>query len=94
MTLAEAGEHGLVELTMVTHAGMTTADFEKLVTGWLSSARDPRFKKLPHRTGLPADAELLAYLRANGFTTFVVSGGGVEFMRPWTQRVYGIPHNR
>jgi phosphoserine phosphatase len=89
--LAEAGEHGLIELIMVTHAGMTTADFEKIVTDWLSSARDPRFKKLHTELVYQPMLELLAYLRANGFKTFIVSGGGVELMRPWTQRVYGIP---
>src|SRR5271154_475720 len=89
--LAEAGEHGLIELIMVTHAGMTTADFEKIVTDWLSSARDPRFKKLHTELVYQPMLELLAYLRANGFMTFIVSGGGVELMRPWTQRVYGIP---
>src|SRR5271168_4248041 len=89
--LAEAGEHGLIELVMVTHAGMTTADFEKIATDWLASARDTRFKKLHTELVYQPMLELLAYLRANGFKTFVVSGGGVEFMRVWAEKVYGIP---
>lgn len=89
--LAAAGEHGLLELVMASHAGMTTAEFEKVVRDWLASARHPT-------TGKPYTAmvyqpmlEVLDYLRANGFKTFIVSGGGIEFMRPWTEAVYGIP---
>jgi haloacid dehalogenase-like hydrolase len=89
--LAEAGEHGLVELVMTTHAGMTTEEFAKIVTDWLATARDPRFKRPYTELVYQPMLELLAYLRANGFKTFVVSGGGIEFMRPWTERVYGIP---
>jgi len=89
--LAESGEHGLVEIMMVTHAGMTTAEFEKIVTDWLATARDARFKRPYTELVYQPMLELLAYLRANGFKTFIVSGGGVEFMRPWTQRVYGVP---
>ncbi|MGB8575710.1 MAG: HAD family hydrolase [Pseudolabrys sp.] len=90
-TLAESGERGLAELILVTHAGMTNNEFEKIVTDWLATARDPRFKRL--YTGLVYQPmlELLAYLRANGFKTFIVSGGGIEFMRPWTERIYGVP---
>jgi haloacid dehalogenase-like hydrolase len=89
--LAESGERGLVEIIMVTHAGMTTSEFEKIATDWLATARDARFKRpYTELVYLPMH-ELLAYLRANGFKTFIVSGGGVEFMRPWTQRVYGVP---
>ena len=89
--LAASGEHGLLELVMASHAGMTTEEFEKIVRDWLASARHPT-------TGKPYTAmvyqpmlEVLDYLRANGFKTFIVSGGGIEFMRPWTQAVYGIP---
>lgn len=89
--LAAAGEHGLLELVMASHAGMTTVEFEQVVRDWLASARHPT-------TGKPYTAmvyqpmlEVLDYLRANGFKTFIVSGGGIEFMRPWTQAVYGIP---
>ncbi len=90
-TLAAAGEKGLVELIMATHAGMTTGEFQKIVTDWIATARDPRFKK-PY-TGLVYQPmlELLTYLRANGFKTFIVSGGGIELMRPWSEKVYGIP---
>lgn len=90
-SLAAAGEHGLLELVMASHAGMTTVAFEKVVRDWLASARHPT-------TGKPYTAmvyqpmlEVLDYLRANGFKTFIVSGGGIEFMRPWTEAVYGIP---
>jgi phosphoglycolate phosphatase-like HAD superfamily hydrolase len=89
--LAETGEKGLAEIVAVTHSGMTTDQFATIVLDWLASARHPRFKQpytdLVYRPML----ELLAYLRANGFKTFIVSGGGVEFMRPWTGKVYGIP---
>ncbi|MGB7100200.1 MAG: HAD family hydrolase [Xanthobacteraceae bacterium] len=90
-TLAESGEHGLLELGMATHAGMTTEEFENIVTDWLATARDPRFKRRYTELSYLPMIELLAYLRANGFKTFIVSGGGVEFMRPWTERVYGVP---
>jgi hypothetical protein len=89
--LAAAGEHGLVELVMATHAGMTTNEFEKITAEWLASARDPRFKRPYTELVYQPMLELLAYLRANGFTTFIVSGGGIEFMRPWTGRIYGVP---
>jgi hypothetical protein len=89
--LAESGEHGLLELVMATHAGSTTEEFAAIVADWLATARHPRFGR-PY-TGLVYQPmlELLAYLRANGFKTFIVSGGGIEFMRPWAERVYGVP---
>jgi hypothetical protein len=90
-TLAESGERGLVEIIMVTHAGMTTGEFEKIVADWLGTARDPRFKRPHAELVYQPMLELLAYLRANGFKTFIVSGGGVEFMRPWTEKAYGVP---
>jgi haloacid dehalogenase-like hydrolase len=90
-TLAESGERGLLELGMATHAGMTTEEFQKIVTDWLATARDPRFKRAYTELAYQPMIELLAYLRANGFKTFIVSGGGVEFMRPWTERIYGVP---
>ena len=90
-TLAAAGEKGLVELIMATHAGMTTDEFQKIVTDWIATARDPRFKRPYTELVYQPMLELLAYLRANGFKTFIVSGGGIEFMRPWTEKVYGIP---
>lgn len=90
-TLARSGDHGLAELVMATHAGMTTEEFEKIVTDWLSKARDTRWKRPYTDLAYQPMIELLVYLRANGFKTFIVSGGGVEFMRPWTERVYGVP---
>jgi haloacid dehalogenase-like hydrolase len=89
--LAQAGERGLVELVMATHAGMSTADFEAICVGWLETARHPRFKRLYTELVYQPMLELLAYLRNNGFKTFIVSGGGIEFMRPWTEQVYGVP---
>jgi len=90
-TLIESGERGLVEMIMVTHAGMTTDEFSKIVTDWLAAARHPRFKRSYTELVYQPMLELLSYLRANGFKTFIVSGGGIEFMRPWTEKVYGIP---
>jgi hypothetical protein len=90
-TLAESGERGLMELVMVTHAGMTSNEFAKIVADWLATARHPRFNRPYTKLVYQPMLELLAYLRANGFKTFIVSGGGVEFMRPWTERVYGVP---
>ena len=89
-----SGEKGLVEIIAVTHAGMTTAEFEKIVTDWLATARDARFKRPYTELVYQPMLELLAYLRANDFKTFIVSGGGIEFMRPWTDRIYGVPRSR
>ena len=85
------GEHALMELLMATHAGMSTAEFQQIVSDWLATARHPRFKRPYTNLVYQPMLELLAYLRANGFKTYVVSGGGIEFMRPWTEKVYGIP---
>jgi phosphoglycolate phosphatase-like HAD superfamily hydrolase len=89
--LAASGEKGLVELLVATHTGITTDEFAKAVTDWLATARHPRFKR-PYTDliYLPM-LEVLAYLRANGFKTYIVSGGTVDFMRVFAQRVYGIP---
>jgi hypothetical protein len=89
--LAKFDEHDLVQLIMVSHAGMTANQFSKIVTDWLATARDPRFKRPYTELVYQPMLELLSYLRANGFKTFIVSGGGVEFMRPWTEKVYGVP---
>jgi phosphoglycolate phosphatase-like HAD superfamily hydrolase len=89
--LAAAGEKGMVELVMVSHAGMSTAEFEAIVTDWLEKARHPRFKRRYTELAYQPMLELLTFLRANGFKTYIVSGGGVEFMRPMTEKVYGIP---
>ncbi|MGO6890304.1 HAD family hydrolase [Rhizobium johnstonii] len=90
-SLAASGEKGLVELIMTTHAGMTSSDFQKIVTDWLASARDPKFKRPYTELVYQPMVELLAYFRTNGFKTFIVSGGGIEFMRPWAEKVYGVP---
>lgn len=89
--LAAAGEKGLVELIMATHSGMTSDEFAKIAADWIASARDPKFKKPYTELVYQPMLELLAYLRVNGFKTFIVSGGGVEFMRPWAEKVYGVP---
>jgi hypothetical protein len=90
-TLAKSGEKGLLELVMATHAGMTTDEFAKIASDWIKTARHPKFKRPYTDLVYQPMLELLAYLRANGFKTFIVSGGGIEFMRPWTERVYGVP---
>jgi hypothetical protein len=85
------GEKSLVEIMMAAHAGMTTGEFEAIVLDWLKTARHPRFERPYTDLAYQPMLELLAYLRANGFKTYIVSGGGIEFMRPWVGRVYGIP---
>ncbi len=90
-TLADAGEKGIVTLIMATHAGMTVEQFAADVTDWLATAQHPRFQRPYTRLIYQPMVELLEYLRANGFKTFIVSGGGVDFMRPWTESTYGIP---
>ncbi|AVA26438.1 MULTISPECIES: HAD family hydrolase [unclassified Rhizobium] len=89
--IAKSGEKGIVELGMATHAGMTTDQFASIVTDWFATAKHPKTgKPYTEMTYLPM-RELLDYLRANGFKTYIVSGGGVEFMRPITEKAYGIP---
>jgi len=89
--LAAAGEKGTAEIIMATHAGMTAEDFEKIVKDWLATAKHPRFSRPFTDLVYKPMLELLTYLRENGFKTYIVSGGGIEFMRPWTEKVYGIP---
>jgi phosphoglycolate phosphatase-like HAD superfamily hydrolase len=89
--MAAAGEKGLMELMAATHSGMTTEEFFKIVTEWLATARHPKFQRPYTECVYQPMLELLAFLRANGFKTFIVSGGGVEFMRPWAEKAYGIP---
>ena len=89
--LAEAGEKGLVEILMATHTGMTIEEFETTVLDWLATARHPKYNRPYTECVYQPMLEVLAYLRANGFKTFIVSGGTVEFMRPWTEKVYGVP---
>jgi phosphoglycolate phosphatase-like HAD superfamily hydrolase len=90
-SLVAAGEKAFVELIATTHSGMTTEEFEDIVKDWLKTAREPRFKRPYTDLVYQPQLELLIYLRANGFKTFIVSGGGIDFMRPWVPRVYGIP---
>lgn len=85
------GEKSIAEIMMVTHAGTTTEEFEKVVRDWSATAKHPKTGKLYTEMVYQPMLELLAYLRANGFKTYIVSGGGIEFMRPWSERVYGIP---
>ena len=85
------GEASLVQIVMATHAGLTTEEFEKAVTDWITTAKHPTTGKLYTDMVYQPMLELLAYLRANGFKTFIVSGGGIEFMRPWVEKAYGIP---
>lgn len=89
--LAAGGERGMVQLTMATHAGMTTDEFTRTVDQWIGMAKHPRFHRLYTECVYQPMLEVLAYLRANGFRTYIVSGGGMDFMRPCTERVYGIP---
>jgi phosphoglycolate phosphatase-like HAD superfamily hydrolase len=89
--LLASGEKGLLEIMARTHAGMTTAEFEQIVREWFKTARHPRFNRPYNQLVYQPMLELLAYLRANGFKTFVVSGGGVEFMRVFASDAYGIP---
>jgi phosphoserine phosphatase len=89
--LAAAGMAGLVELVMATHAGMTTEEFEGIVKAWIATARHPKFKRPFTELVYQPMLEVLALLRANGFKTFIVSGGGIEFMRTFSETIYGIP---
>ena len=85
------GEHALMELAMSTHAGMSAEQFEQVVSDWIETAKHPGTGKLFTQMVYQPMLELLTYLRAHGFKTFIVSGGGIEFIRPWAERVYGIP---
>lgn len=89
--VAASGEKGILEIVAATHAGMSPDEFEKLVTDWLATAKHPKTGKPFTEMIFQPMLELLEYLRENDFKTFIVSGGGIEFMRPWTEKVYGIP---
>ena len=88
---AATGEKGAMEVLMAAHAGVTTEEFEKIVKDWIATARHPRFNCPFTDVVYQPMLEVLGYLRENGFKTYIVSGGGIEFMRPWTEKVYGIP---
>jgi hypothetical protein len=93
-TLMSYGEHGLLEIVMASHAGNTVSEFEQIVKEWLATAKHPRFNQPYNALIYQPMLELLDYLRANDFKTFIVSGGGIEFMRPWVEEVYGIPKDQ
>ncbi|MHA6126806.1 HAD family hydrolase [Pseudomonas fluorescens group sp. PF-1] len=90
-TALAGGDHALLELIMATHAGMTTVEFEQVVKDWLATATHPKTGKHYTEMVYQPMLEVLAYLRENGFKTYIVSGGGIEFMRVWTEQVYGVP---
>lgn len=90
-SVAASGKKGLAEIIAATHAGMSTEDFEKIVTDWIATAKNPETGKLNTAMIYEPMLELIDYLKANGFDVFIVSGGGIEFMRPWTETTYGIP---
>ncbi|RWQ82550.1 MAG: haloacid dehalogenase-like hydrolase [Mesorhizobium sp.] len=85
------GEPAIMDIVMATHSGMTTDEFDQIVRDWVASAKHPKTGRLYTEMVYQPMLELLTYLRANGFKTFIVSGGGIDFMRPWTEKVYGIP---
>jgi phosphoserine phosphatase len=89
--LMEAGEKGLLELLMATHAGNTTEEFAGIVSEWIADAKHPRFERPYTALVFQPMLELLSYLRDRDFKIFIVSGGGIEFMRVWTEEIYGIP---
>lgn len=89
--LINSGKRGLMELLMASHAGMSTDQFAQIVDAWITSAKHPKTGKLYSEMVFQPMIELLGYLRQNGFMTYIVSGGGIEFMRPWANRVYGVP---
>jgi hypothetical protein len=89
--VAATGEKGAVQLLMATHAGMTVEQFQQIVSDWMAGAIDPKFHKHYNECIYQPMVELLTYLRANGFKTYIVSGGGAEFIRPWALKAYGIP---
>jgi len=90
-TVAAGGLRGLLELAATTHAGMTTDEFSKIVEEWITTAVHPKFDRPYTDLVYQPMLELLGYLRANGFKTFIVSGGGIDFMRVWAHKVYGVP---
>jgi hypothetical protein len=93
-TVMSFGEHGLLKLVMATHSGMTEEEFENDVISWINSARHPKTGLLYKEMIYQPMLEVLDYLRANGFKTFIVSGGGIDFIRPWSEEVYGIPSDQ
>jgi len=93
-SVMNSGKKGLLELIMATHAGMSDEEFNNIVIEWMKTAKHPTKKVHYSELVFQPMLELLDYLRANGFKTFIVSGGGIDFMRPWATEVYGIPSNQ
>ncbi len=93
-TLASYGEHGILKILMASHAGNTTDEFEAIVKEWIVTAKHARFNRPYTELVYQPMLELLDYLQNNDFKTFIVSGGGIEFMRPWIEEVYGIPRDQ
>ena len=93
-TFSSFGEHGIIEIVMATHAGMSCDNFETIVKEWISTAKHPRFDRPFTDLVYQPMLELLTYLKENEFKVFIVSGGGIEFMRPWSEEVYAIPRNQ
>ena len=89
-TLMSHGEHGLIQIVMATHGGNTVTEFEQIVKDWLATAKHPRFNRPYTDLVYQPMLELINYLKSSDFKTFIVSGGGIEFMRPWVEGVYGI----
>ncbi len=89
--LVASGERGMLQLLTATHTGMTTDEFARVVADWLATARHPRFNRPYTDLVFQPMLELMAYLRDNGFTTYIVSGGTVEFMRTWAEGIHGVP---
>ena len=92
--IMKSGMHGLLKIVMISHAGMSTEEFEKIVLDWINTAKHPKTGKLYREMVYQPMLELLDYLRANDFKVFIVSGGGVEFMRPWGEETYGVPRDQ
>lgn len=90
-SVSASGQHGIEEILGVTHAGMTSEAFAEIVEKWITTAKHPKFDRLYTDLTFKPMIEVMEYLRENGFQTWIVSGGGIDFMRPWTQAAYGIP---
>jgi haloacid dehalogenase-like hydrolase len=88
------GEPALVKIVVATHSGMSSAEFDQIVLDWIATAKHPVTQRLYTEMIYQPMLELAVYLRANGFKTFIVSGGGIDFMRPWTDKTYGIPREQ
>ncbi|MEK6479174.1 HAD family hydrolase [Catalinimonas sp. 4WD22] len=92
--LMQQGEKGLLEVVMATHAGNTSDEFDSIVKDWMSTARHPEKNRAYTDLIFQPMLELVQYLQKNDFKTFIVSGGGIDFMRPWAEEVYGIPKDQ